>query len=118
MASIIFIVFWFVVIAFAFFVLIVRPQRRRMAAHQALVDGVEVGNQLITTGGLIGEVVAIEPATLRLKIDDGVVVHIARGAIAQVIPDLDDEAADGAATTATESTDRVDADSSTSDPQV
>ena len=90
MNSVLFLIFWFVVIVLAFFVFIVRPQRRRMAAHQALVDGVKPGDQIITTGGLIGEIVAIEAATLRLRIDDGVVVHIARGAIARVIPDVDD----------------------------
>ena len=89
MSSVIFVIFWFVVIVLAFFVFIVRPQRRRIAAHQALVDRVAVGDQIITTGGLIGEIESVEPATLRLRIADDVVVHVARGAIAQLIPDAE-----------------------------
>lgn len=96
MSSVIFIIFWFVVIVGAFFVFIVRPQRRRIAAHQALVDRVKVGDQIITTGGLIGEIETIEPATLRLRIADGVVVHVARGAVAQLIPDGDGANSSGA----------------------
>lgn len=96
MNSAIFIIFWFVVIILAFFVLVVRPQRRRVAAHKALIDRIKPGDQIITSGGLIGEVVSIEPATMRLRIDDGVEVHIARGAVAQVIPDVDALNADAA----------------------
>ncbi len=96
MNSVFFIIFWFVVIILAFFVLVVRPQRRRVAAHKALIDRIKAGDQIITSGGLIGEVVSIEPATMRLRIDDGVEVHIARGAVAQVIPDVDALNADAA----------------------
>lgn len=89
MGSIIGIIAWFAVIALAFFIIFVRPQRRRVAAHQALVDNIKVGDQVITTGGLIGEVETIEEAILRLRIADGVTVNLARGAIAQLIPDMD-----------------------------
>lgn len=90
MGSALFIIFWFVAIVLGFFVLIVRPQRRQVAAHRALVDSVAPGDQIITTGGVIGEVEIVEEAVLKLRIADGIVINVARGAVAQKIPDLDE----------------------------
>ena len=43
-------------LAVAFFVLIVRPQRRQMAARRALIASIEVGDEVITAGGIYGTV--------------------------------------------------------------
>ncbi|MFZ4516678.1 MAG: preprotein translocase subunit YajC [Acidimicrobiia bacterium] len=85
--SAVFIGVWFAVLALGFYVVLVRPQRRRMAAHRALVDGIAPGDQIITTGGIIGEVEHVEEATLTLRIADGVTISLARGAIAARVPD-------------------------------
>lgn len=100
--SVIAIIAWFAVIALAFFVIFVRPQRRRVAAHRALVDRLKAGDQVITTGGVIGEVEVVEEAVIKLRIADGVVINIARGAVAQLIPDLDALAATGDTAEATD----------------
>ena len=44
------------ILVVAFFLLIVLPQRRRMAAHRALVDAMAVGDEIITTAGIHGTV--------------------------------------------------------------
>ena len=38
----------------AFLLLIVRPQRRQMAAHRALVASLQVGEEVVTSGGIYG----------------------------------------------------------------
>ena len=45
---------YFAVIALAFFLLIVRPQRKRLTAHRALIAALDVGDEVVTTGGIFG----------------------------------------------------------------
>ena len=55
------------ILVVAFFLLIVLPQRRRMAAHRALVDAMDVGDEIVTTAGIHGIVREIGEATLAAR---------------------------------------------------
>jgi preprotein translocase subunit YajC len=76
---------YFAVIALAFFLLIVLPQRRRTTAHRALLASLDVGDEVITIGGILGTIRAIDDERIELEVADGVVVTMARNAIAQVV---------------------------------
>jgi preprotein translocase subunit YajC len=79
-----------------FWVLILVPQRRRQRAHAAMQDSVEVGDEIITAGGVHGEVVLDEGEILQIEIAPQVVVRLDRRAVAAVARDLDElEPADG-----------------------
>ncbi len=43
-----------------FYFLLIRPQQRRVRAQQALVNAVEVGDEVMTTGGIFGTIVEID----------------------------------------------------------
>lgn len=83
------------ILVVAFFLLIVLPQRRRMSAHRALVDAMDVGDEIVTTSGIHGTVREIGEATLELEIAPGVVVTLARGAVSQRRPPSTDIGSDG-----------------------
>jgi preprotein translocase subunit YajC len=72
---------YFVLLAAAFFFLIVRPRRRQLAARQALASSLELGDDVITAGGIYGTVRDIDEATIMLEVADGVVIRVAREAI-------------------------------------
>jgi preprotein translocase subunit YajC len=74
---------YFAVIAVAFFLLIVRPQRKRLTAHRALVSALEVGDEVVTTGGIFGTIRALDDERVQLEVSAGVVITVARAAIAQ-----------------------------------
>lgn len=76
-------ILYLAVIVLAFFLLIVRPQRRQMAAHRALVASLEVGDEVIMSSGLYGSIRAIAEETLQVEIASGVVVKIARAAVSR-----------------------------------
>ena len=76
---------YFAVIALAFFLLIVLPQRRRTNAHRALLATLAVGDEVITIGGILGTIRELDDEKLRLEIADGVVITVARNAIAQSV---------------------------------
>ena len=73
------------ILVVAFLLLIVRPQRRQMAAHRALVASLEVGDEVVTSGGIYGTIKAVDDGTLDLEVAPGVVLQVARGAVAQRI---------------------------------
>jgi len=71
--------------------LLIRPQAKRKQAQQQLLASVEVGDEILTAGGLYGYVRAIgEGDELEVEIAPGTRVRMARRAVAAVIPP-DDE---------------------------
>ena len=84
---------YLVILVAAFYFLIVRPQRRQSMIRRQIIATVGVGDEIITSGGVFGTVVAMDDETLDVEIAAGVVVKIARGAVAQKItepePDSD-----------------------------
>jgi preprotein translocase subunit YajC len=75
---------YFAVIAVAFFLLIVLPQRRRTNTHRAVLASLEVGDEVVTIGGILGTIRELEDDRVELEIAEGVVITVARNAIAQV----------------------------------
>ena len=65
--------------------LLIRPQRRRQTDSQRLLNSLEVGNEIVTAGGLYGTITALEDDEARVRIADGVEVRIAKRAIAGVL---------------------------------
>ncbi len=68
-------------LAVAFFILIVRPQRRQMATRRALIQAVEVGDEIITVGGIYGMILDHEDTDSGSRWRPGVVMTVAREAV-------------------------------------
>jgi preprotein translocase subunit YajC len=77
-------IFILALLALMWFMLI-RPQRRRQQEAQRMLEGIRVGKEIVTAGGLYGTVTAIEGDEVRVEIADGVEVRIARRAVAGVV---------------------------------
>jgi preprotein translocase subunit YajC len=75
------IVLYLALLAGAFFFLIVRPQRRQIAARKSLIASLEVGDEIITAGGIYGTVLEISDATLLVEVAPGVALTVAREAV-------------------------------------
>ncbi len=72
-------------------VLFVRPQKQRMRQAQAMVASLEVGDEIITSGGIYGTVTDTDDTSLWLEIAPDIVVRVLRAAVAQRVPaDLDE----------------------------
>ncbi|HEY5887638.1 MAG TPA: preprotein translocase subunit YajC [Acidimicrobiales bacterium] len=68
-----------------FYFLLIRPQQKRAKEHADLISSLEVGDDILTTGGLYGTVTTIDGQIAELEIADGVVVRIQRSAVAELI---------------------------------
>ena len=73
--------------------MIIRPQRTARARAQSLESSLEVGQEVVTIGGLYGYIVSIDDRSVELDVADGVTLRFARRAIAGKAPadDPDDE---------------------------
>jgi len=71
------------VLIFAIFYLVLLwPMRKQRKALQQMIENLQKGDRIVTTGGLYGEVAAVDGPTVLLKIADNVKVRIAKSAIA------------------------------------
>ena len=81
-----------------FYFLLIRPQRSRQRAQQALLSALEVGDDIMTSGGIFGTIVEIDDdeGILTVEIAPGTRVRMVRNGIAQrfVEEDAYDEADD------------------------
>jgi preprotein translocase subunit YajC len=76
-----------IVLMFALmWVLVILPQRRRQAAHNRLVQTLTPGQEILTAGGLYGDVTEVGEDEVAIEIAPGVVVRVAMRAIAAVVP--------------------------------
>jgi preprotein translocase subunit YajC len=66
--------------------LLIRPQQKKVKEHQAMVDAVRRGDQVITQGGLIGKVAKVkEDGEIEVEIAEGVKVRVVKATLAQVV---------------------------------
>jgi preprotein translocase subunit YajC len=65
--------------------LLIRPQQRRLREHQQLVASLEVGADILTQGGLYGTVTAIDGDIADLEVAPGVVVRVAKASVAVLV---------------------------------
>jgi preprotein translocase subunit YajC len=74
------------VVLFAiFYFLVIRPQQKQAKTHKAMLADLKKGDKIITNGGLMCEVVKPEENFIKVKLNDEVVVKIAREYIAKRI---------------------------------
>lgn len=74
-----------IIFAIMYFLLI-RPQQKKLKEHQAMIEGLRRGDQVITQGGLIGKVTKVrDDGELEVEIADGVKVRVVKGTISQVL---------------------------------
>ncbi|HEY4596798.1 MAG TPA: preprotein translocase subunit YajC [Thermoanaerobaculia bacterium] len=64
-----------------FYVVLMLPMQRQRKALQQVIESLKKGDKVITTGGLYGEVIAVEGSTVILRIADNVRVKVAKSAI-------------------------------------
>ena len=74
MFMIVFLIFWF---------LVLRPQSKQLRDHQNLLGSLKKGEQVATSGGLIGRVAGIEKEYILLDVATGVKIKVERAHISK-----------------------------------
>ena len=76
-----------VIFVLIFYFLTVRPQQNRIKEHQALIDSISKGDEILTTGGLMGYVVKIsDTGYITIALNDKNEVVIKRDFVTSILP--------------------------------
>ena len=73
--------FPFALMLAVFYVLVLLPMRRRQKKIQEFQDSIKVGDKVITTSGLYGQVTKITDVSVQLQIADKVRIDVAKASI-------------------------------------
>jgi preprotein translocase subunit YajC len=79
-------ILFFVLMLAVLYLLLIRPQRQQARRHQDMLTSLKVGDEVVTAGGIYGEVTALDEDRVQLEIDADVRIAVARRAIASVVP--------------------------------
>jgi preprotein translocase subunit YajC len=74
------------IILFAiFYFLIIRPQQKQQKAHREMLESLTKGDKIVTSGGLIAEIVKTEEDFIKIKLNDSVIVKLDRAYVAKKV---------------------------------
>ncbi len=69
-----------------FYFLLIKPQQKRMKAHQAAIAGLKKGDKVVTGGGIIGKITKLnDTETITVEIASGVEVVVAKSTISGLV---------------------------------
>jgi preprotein translocase subunit YajC len=71
----------FVLVLAIFYFVILLPMKRKQQKVQEFLGGLKVGDRVITTGGIYGQVTKLSTDTVQLQIADKIRIDVARAAI-------------------------------------
>lgn len=68
------------------YLLLIRPQQKKMKDHQNMVSALRRGDQVVTQGGVIGKVAKVkDEKEIEVEIAEGVKIRVVKATIAQVL---------------------------------
>ncbi len=67
-----------------FYLLLIRPQQKKAKQHQEMINALNKGDRVITSGGIHGRITSVDDTTVTLEIADKVRIKVVRGNIATV----------------------------------
>ena len=71
----------FVLVLAIFYFIILLPMKRKQQKVQTFLDALKVGDRIITTGGIYGQVTRLGEQSLQIQIADKIKIEVARAAI-------------------------------------
>lgn len=69
-----------------FWLLIWRPQSKRAKAHKALVSGLTKGDEVVTTGGILGKVNNVTDDFVTLEVGNNIELSFQKSSVAATLP--------------------------------
>lgn len=66
-----------------FYMMLIRPQKRRAQQHRTLITSLDVGDEIVTIGGMHGRIRSIGDEDMEVEIAPGTTVRFVKNAIAR-----------------------------------
>ena len=80
-----------------FYFLLIRPQQRRVRQQRELVNSLQIGDEVITIGGMFGTIKSMDEDEVTLEVSPGTDVRMVKSAVARkFVPEtMEEEAGEG-----------------------
>jgi preprotein translocase subunit YajC len=72
----------FILVLGIFYFIIILPMKRRQKKVQQFLDGLQVGDRIVTTSGIYGSITKISDRSVQVQIADKVRIELSRAAVA------------------------------------
>lgn len=72
------------VVLFYFF--LIRPQSKRQKEHKEMVNTIQKGEEIVTTGGLLGKITKVGENFLTLEVSKDVFIHVQKNSVQALMP--------------------------------
>jgi preprotein translocase subunit YajC len=83
--SALFSLIWLIILIAIFYFLLIRPQSKRNKQRNEMISALEVGNEVITLGGIHATIVELGDDYAMLRVNENSVIKVERSAIASVV---------------------------------
>jgi len=77
--------FPFLVIFFIFYILVIKPEKKKQGDRKAQIAALKKNDQIVTAGGIHGTVVNVKDTTLIVRVDDNVKLEIDKEAFSSLL---------------------------------
>jgi preprotein translocase subunit YajC len=69
-----------------FYFMLIRPQQKKAKEHQAMLTKLASGDEIVTTGGMLGKVIEVGDSFITLEVAEGVRVKVQKFQVASLMP--------------------------------
>ncbi len=66
--------------------MIIRPQQKRTKEHKSLMDSLGKGDEVVTSGGMMGKIKSVSDDIIRIELAENIVIKVQKNAITSVLP--------------------------------
>ncbi|HIP80839.1 MAG TPA: preprotein translocase subunit YajC [Leucothrix mucor] len=66
--------------------MIIRPQQKKAKEHKTMLDALSKGDEVVTSGGILGKIVKIGENFVEIKVSDNSAIKVQRHSIGTVLP--------------------------------
>ena len=73
-----------------FYFMLIRPQQRRSRSQRSLMDSLDVGDDVITIGGMHGTITEIDDDSILLEVAPEIEIRFIRSAISRKAPHMEE----------------------------
>ena len=75
-----------VVIFVLFYFMLIRPQMKRAKEQKKMIAALQKGDEVITTGGVLGKITKVSDQYMSLEIADNVVIQVQKATVQTLLP--------------------------------
>jgi preprotein translocase subunit YajC len=70
----------------ALYFLMIRPQMKRQKEHKAMMESVTKGDEVVTSGGVLGKITKVSDVYVSIEVQDGTELIVQKSAITTLLP--------------------------------